>query len=261
MGAGGMRKVAIDCFPESARKYGDGWAVVVVDVIRATTSAVTVAATGRRCFTVDTLETAYALAAELESPLLMGELKGDMPPGFDMNNSPVELLARTDVDRPVILLSTSGTRLIHEARGADARILACLRNWSSTAQWLAGRYDRIAVIGAGSRGEFREEDQLCCAWVAQALIEAGYVAGQHTAAVVERWRGAEVEACACGNSARYLQKSGQEQDLAFVLSHVDDLKMAFVMDGQKVIGLPVQPVNQMQGLLAVAAIEAQQFGD
>ena len=254
-----MRQVVIDCFPESARKYGEGWAVVAVDVIRATTSAVTVAATGRRCFTVESLETAYALAAQFETPLLVGELAGDMPAGFDMNNSPVELLARTDRERPAILLSTSGTRLIYETREADARILACLRNWSYTAEWLAGRYDRIAVIGAGSRGEFREEDQLCCAWVAGALMESGYEADERTAAVVERWRGAPVEACAGGNSARYLRRSGQEKDLAFVLTHVADLQMVFVIRGLEVVGLPVHAT--MPVWTAAEGAEARQFGD
>lgn len=254
-----MKTVAIDCFPASARKYGPGWAVVVVDVIRATTSAITVAATGRRCFTVESLENAYALAAKLESPLLMGELKGDMPPGFDMNNSPVELLARTDLDRPAVLLSTSGTKLIYEARDADERILACLRNASSTAAWLSGRYDRIAVIGAGSRGEFRQEDQFCCAWVARALMEAGYHADERTVAVVERWRHAPVRVCGEGNSARYLQNSGQLQDLEFVLSHVDDLQMAFVMRGNEVVGFPVEDAVQIP--VMAASRGAHQYGD
>lgn len=254
-----MRQVAIDCFPESAWKYGEGWAVVVVDVIRATTSAVTIAATGRRCFTVESLKSAYALAARLECPLLVGELAGEMPAGFDMNNSPVELLALTDLERTAILLSTSGTRLIHEARQADARVLTCLRNWRSTAHWLAGRYDRIAVIGAGSRGEFREEDQLCCAWVGEALMEAGYAADKPTAAVVEQWRGAPVHACAEGNSAAYLRRSGQEKDLAFILAHVNDLQMAVVMRGNEVVGLPMH--DSMPMCVASAGAEALQFGD
>ena len=45
----------------------------------------------------------------------------------------------------------------------------------------------MAVIGAGSRGEFREEDQLCCAWVGDLLVEAGYEpADARTADVIAR---------------------------------------------------------------------------
>ena len=38
----------------------------------------------------------------------------------------------------------------------------------SPATWRAS-LTRVAVIGAGSKGEFREEDQICCAWIAAGL--------------------------------------------------------------------------------------------
>ena len=51
-----MRKtVVIDCFPESMETYRDGYAIVAVDVIRATTTAVTSVALGRKCFPAPTL--------------------------------------------------------------------------------------------------------------------------------------------------------------------------------------------------------------
>ncbi len=53
--------VAVDCFPENVEKYRDGWVVVAVDVIRATTTAVTGVAQGRRVFPVPTLEAVVAL--------------------------------------------------------------------------------------------------------------------------------------------------------------------------------------------------------
>ena len=71
--------VVIDCFPESALRYRDGWAVVAIDVIRATTTATTAVALGRRCFPVPSLEAAVPLAAQLDRPLLVGELGGTCP--------------------------------------------------------------------------------------------------------------------------------------------------------------------------------------
>jgi len=38
--------VAVDCFPENVEKYRNGWVVVAVDVIRATTTAITGVAQG-----------------------------------------------------------------------------------------------------------------------------------------------------------------------------------------------------------------------
>ena len=42
--------VIIDYLQDSVWRYKQGWAVVAVDVIRATTTAVTAAASGRRCY-------------------------------------------------------------------------------------------------------------------------------------------------------------------------------------------------------------------
>src|SRR5215472_16135758 len=107
-----MRKtVVIDCFPESVKIYHNGYAIVAVDVIRATTTAVTCVALGRKCFPVSSLEQAASLTAKLTNPLLVGEIKGFLPQGFDLNNSPADLVSRTDIDRPMIHVSTSGTRL------------------------------------------------------------------------------------------------------------------------------------------------------
>jgi 2-phosphosulfolactate phosphatase len=222
------RTVAIDCFPESAERYRDGWAVVPVDVIRATTTAVTAVALGRRCFPVPSLEAAVPLAARLDDPLLVGELGGNMPYGFDLNNTPAGMAELSDVSRPMILLSTSGTRLIDTAGGAEAVYPACLRNVSAQARYLDRHHEHAALIGAGARGEFREEDQLCCAWVAELLLAAAWeAADEQTSALVERWSGVEVRTLEGGASAEYLRRSGQLHDLDFVLTHVDDLDAVF----------------------------------
>ena len=81
----------IDCFPESVGAYRNGYAIVAVDVIRATTTAVTASRTWPKCFPVPSLEEAVPLAAKLYNPLLVGELGGSMPYGFDLNNSPADL--------------------------------------------------------------------------------------------------------------------------------------------------------------------------
>src|SRR5439155_11502623 len=163
------RTVVIDCFPDSAARYAATHTIVAVDVIRATTTAVSAVASGRRCFPVPSLETAVPLAARLDNPLLVGELGGNAPYGFHLTNSPAQITPRPDVQRPMILLSTSGTPLMWEARRAPAAYAACLRNVSAQAEHPAASTRPVAVIGAGSRNEFRDEDALCCAWITAGL--------------------------------------------------------------------------------------------
>jgi 2-phosphosulfolactate phosphatase len=228
--------VAIDFLPQSVALYRADHAIVGVDVIRATTTAVTAAAIGWRCYPTPSLEAAVPLAARLSNPLLVGELGGNMPYGFDLTNSPAELAARTDVTRPLILLSTSGTLLLWEARTAPAAYAACLRNFTSQARHLADRFDKVAVIGAGSRGEFRLEDQLCCAWIAGGLISRGFApANDATREIVERWRGKPVEAFLPSPSVAYLERTDQLRDLDFILAHVDDLPAVFLLEDERIV--------------------------
>lgn len=232
--------IVIDCFPDSVRRYRDGYAVVAIDVIRATTTAVTSVASGRRCFPVPSVEVALPLAARLDYPLLVGELGGNMPYGFDLTNSPAEIASRSDLMRPIILLSSSGTDLMHRAGQGDAAYVACLRNYQATVAHLAGRHPRIAIIGAGTRGEFREEDQLGCALVARGLIGAGYIPeDDRTTEIIDRWDGRESTVWEQSASVEYLRKTGQHRDLAFVMEHINDLPAAFMIKHGEVVRIPV----------------------
>jgi 2-phosphosulfolactate phosphatase len=236
-----QRTVVIDFLPEAAAHYRDGWAVVAIDVIRATTTAVTAASLGRRCFPVPTLDAASAVASVLQDPVLCGELGGNMPFGWHLTNSPAQVAALPDPARPLVLLSSSGTQLVHNAGGAGAVYLACLRNYGATVAHLAAHHPRVAVIGAGTRGEFREEDQRCCALVAAGLERAGFAAGdENTRRVLDRWDGRSAADWQESRSVDYLRRSGQLADLDFILAHVNDLHRVFSMeDGEVVARRPV----------------------
>lgn len=218
--------VVIDSFPGSAQRYRDQYAIVVIDVIRATTTATTAVSLRRRVFPVQTTDEAFVLASTLQDPLLVGELGGNMPYGFHLTNSPVQVAALTDIDRPIILLSSSGTQLLQNAVGSDAIYIACFRNFSAVANYILGRHQRVAILGAGTRGQFRREDQMGCAWVAEKLVKAGYEPeNPKTKEIISRWCGAGLEQVRDGRSAEYLKRSGQEHDLEFVIQYIDDLNI------------------------------------
>jgi 2-phosphosulfolactate phosphatase len=229
------RRVAISCYP-SLGEAGRGWAVVGIDVIRATSTAVTAVAAGRRCFPVPSLEAAVPLAGRLENPLLVGELGGNMPYGFHLQNSPAEMDRSVALDRPVILLSTSGTRLLCEAASRTVTYAACLRNVRAQVERLISDHEQVLLLAGESRGEFREEDRLCCGRIARQLIEAGYE--PHSAFVeqiVAHWGSAPDDAFLEGHSVEYLASTGQYHDVEFILEHVDDVESVFELrDGELV---------------------------
>ena len=218
-------KVLIDYFPAHG-SCEPAHAVVAIDVIRATTTAVTAVSQGRRCFPVTSVQAAHELAAKLEAPLLIGELGGEKPPSFDMNNSPAALAARTDTNRPVILLSSSGTQLLDSLRAHSSVYVACFRNIGAIANELKNSYVDTTLLGAGTLGEFREEDQMCCAWIAEELTRSGYqLADRRTTDIVLKWRSTKPDACLVGKSAQFLTRTNQLRDLRFILSNVNDLNL------------------------------------
>jgi len=232
--------VLIDCFPESADRHRSRCAIVAIDVIRATTTATTALRSGRRVFPARTSDEAFVVAATLDAPLLVGELGGNMPDGFDMTNSPAQIARRADTARPMVLVSSSGTQLLMNSAGSEAVYAACLRNHEAVARHLGGRHRRIAVLGAGTRGQFRREDQAACALVAHHLVECGYTPeNQQTIDWIERWRALSKESMCelirAGRSADYLRRSGQEEDLAFVLEHLNDLGIVPQLRGRELV--------------------------
>jgi 2-phosphosulfolactate phosphatase len=99
----------------------------------------------------------------------------------------------------------------------------------------------VAIIGAGSQGEFREEDQICCAWIAAGLMSKGYApVNRETAAMVSRWRDAPPDACLCSRSVDFLKRTGRHRDLDFILTHIDDLQAVFTVRNREVRMIPAE---------------------
>jgi 2-phosphosulfolactate phosphatase len=228
-------KVTIGCFHEHLPPVAREATVVAIDVIRATTTAITAVAAGHRLYPAGSMEAAVRIAADLSRPILAGELGGLQPYGFDMQNSPCEMQDLEDSSQPIILLSTSGTRLMAEAADRGVCHAACLRNASAQGRHLAEAGADAVILGADSRGEFRDEDRLCAARIARVLVEAGHsVADRFTSEVIERWGDAPDDAFLGGRSAKYLRDTAQEHDLEFVLEHIDDLASVYSVQEREV---------------------------
>lgn len=233
------RTVKIDAFPESAFRYLERDAIVCIDVISCSTTIATAAGQGRLTYPAASPDEALGLAARLSDPLLAVEPLGAPKVSFELQNSPAALARRQDVGRPLVLAGVSGTRLIVNAAGARAAYVACYRNLKATIEHLASRHDRVALIGAGFGSEFRCEDQMAAARIARGLLEFGFQCEDNgTAELVERWGEADLALTSLGKSAAYLRRWGYEEDLDFVLQHLDDLDIVCHYDQGVVRGLP-----------------------
>ena len=109
---------------------------IVVDVLRASSSAVTMFDRGVEAIVVaPEIEVARQLrAAAFAGALLCGEIGGLRPDGFDYGNSPVEF-SRLDLrGRTVVLTTSNGTRALHAVSAAPVVLIGCLLNRSSVCE-------------------------------------------------------------------------------------------------------------------------------
>lgn len=137
--------------------------VVVVDVLRATTTIVEALANGARgIYPTPSTEEAVRLAHSLgrEDTLLCGERKGEKVQGFDLGNSPREFTREVVAGKRLVMSTTNGTRALGAAQGGG-RLLACaFTNLGAVAGALAS--DRaVVVVCAGRENRFAIEDALC----------------------------------------------------------------------------------------------------
>ncbi|WP_293171138.1 2-phosphosulfolactate phosphatase [Oceanithermus sp.] len=134
-------------------------AALVVDVIRATTTAAYLLNAGaRELWLTSSLEGARALA-ERQGALLAGERGGLPPEGFDLGNSPREVRPERVRGRGVVMTTTNGTRAALRAAEAVPEVaLAALVNAGAAVLWAAGRGDGVALVAAGREGRVALDD-------------------------------------------------------------------------------------------------------
>jgi 2-phosphosulfolactate phosphatase len=139
--------------------------VVVIDVLRAFTSAAHILAGGARSLEL-VASADEALERKRASPrlVLVGEVDGRPIPGFDVGNSPEELERRELVGRDVLLRSTSGVQGVFAARAEARRILlGSFVTAGATVRALRAAGDDVALVAMGSPARPEDEEDEACA--------------------------------------------------------------------------------------------------
>jgi len=139
-------------------------AVVVIDVLRATSSIIACVEGGAsRIIPVESIATASRLVGHSDrgEKLLVGEHKGLPVEGFDLFNSPVDLTPERVGGRSVVIATTNGTPAIAAASAKAACVMVCsLTNVGAVAKKVSGAED-LVVLCCGSSGRLASEDILC----------------------------------------------------------------------------------------------------
>ena len=169
----------IDVHFEPAAPLPDllGSTVVVIDVLRATSSIVEALVNGAQgVYPAPSTEEAIKLASSLgrEDTILCGEARGLTIEGFDLGNSPREFTAETVAGKRLVMSTTNGTGAFFLVEDA-VRILACsFMNLSAVAAAVMDA-DSIVVVCAGMEGLFSLDDAVCAGALVQRIRKAAEV--------------------------------------------------------------------------------------
>jgi 2-phosphosulfolactate phosphatase len=200
-----------------------GATVLVVDVLRASTTIIAALAAGGAAVTpvADPVEARRRAGAN--GALLAGERRGEPIAGFDLGNSPLEFTRERVGGRAVVLTTSNGTRALLAAREASAIGIAAFVNLTAAADWAVAEERDLVVVCAGERGRRSLEDHVCAGLLVEgvrARAPGASASPAALAAVAEGRRyGREVARLAVDAPwARKLEASGRGADVTACLA-------------------------------------------
>ena len=217
-------RLRVDLVPLPDLHYAD--VVMVVDVIRATTTAAAFLEAGANAlYLTATLEAARAFKSG--DVILAGEEGGLKPNGFDYGNSPREAKEAPVGGKTVVLSTTNGTKAAHlAARSAKYVLLASLYNAHAAAR-IANQLasEEVAILCAGRGGKSSGLDDTYTAGVLAEFLQimgATSPSGNYdledgaiTALATRRTYPDPEEPLNLSGAAANLRQVGLEADVAF----------------------------------------------
>jgi 2-phosphosulfolactate phosphatase len=184
---------------------------VVIDVLRATSTAVQALASGyRSVLCVAGIE--HALTLREPGRVLAGERRCVKPAGFEMGNSPLEA-TRVRGEQLVLATTNGAPTIVAAARHADTVLVGCLLNLEAVIAALDPG-DDVQVVCSGTDGAAALEDTYVAGRICERL-DGPRTDAARIAETVARAYPSALDALSAGKGARALEAAGLSEDIAF----------------------------------------------
>ena len=185
-----------------------GFIVVLVDILRATTTICAAVANGvEAIIPVATHEEARRLKAE--GYLVASEKDGVQVDFADFGNSAFSFTREAIGGKTLVYCTTNGTRALHIAGGASAIAIGAFINITALTEWLARQRKDVVVLCSGWKNKFCLEDSLFAGALTHRLLGTGLFQTECDSAhaAMDLWRLAEVDVLG------YIDKAAQRHRL------------------------------------------------
>jgi len=201
-----------------------GKLVVIIDILRASSTIVTALANGCRGFIpIFSPDKAKKKAQEFkkERVLLGGEREGTKIEDFNLGNSPREYKREAVKGKTIIFSTTNGVKTLEMVKGAHRIIIGSFLNLQAVCDYCTDYKGDILIICAGRKGRFSLEDTACAGMMVNSLRDV--FPGDHqevdanlTAQLLYVKFGNNIlEILGKSQHGRYLESIGLDEDLKF----------------------------------------------
>lgn len=149
--------------------------VIVVDVLRASSSIITAIMNGasRIVPATDPGEAAaFAMSLGAKDCVLAGERGGVRLPDFQLGNSPAEFTPEAVREKQVIMSTTNGTAAISSVKAAKTVLIGAMINRTAVARRALEIGDDVLIVCAGTQGRISADDLCAAGAIAQAMNAA-----------------------------------------------------------------------------------------
>ncbi|MDD4799093.1 MAG: 2-phosphosulfolactate phosphatase, partial [Clostridia bacterium] len=200
--------------------------IVVIDVLRATSSMITALDAGA-AYIIPCAKIADAFSARIHHPnsLLSGERKGLIIEGFDLSNSPLEFTADKVAGKPIVACTTNGTSAICTAaeQGAQELLLGSTINAEALAAYLIDcNTPRLGLVCAGTGSRTSLDDVFAAGMLINELqkhLPLSLDDGSELALLTyQRFKRDPLIAFVQSAHGRKLLSLGYDQDLKYIAS-------------------------------------------
>lgn len=186
-----------------------GSVTVIIDIFRATSTIATALHNGAlRVLPVAGVEECIQVGKTIPGSITAGERDGQIAPGLQHGNSPLEYPTAFVQGKTLVLTTTNGTRLLHMVQGADTIITGSFLNLSAVCEFLISQHKPVLLGCAAWKDRFNLEDTLFAGVVVERI-------GQHFSIHCDSARAAKTLVNATGSQyLDYLKDSSHYHRLA-----------------------------------------------
>lgn len=209
--------------------------VVVIDVLRASTSIITALKNGaREVIPVASVENAVKVSDSLFGDVVLrcGEREGKIIPGFNLGNSPAEYASENVSNKSLVFTSTNGSLAMVKAKFARRIVVAAFVNITPVVEYLMNLNEDFVIVCAGKEHHFCIEDVVCGGMIIQQLAKKD-IAMQLTDAAVA----AQALYKSFGRSLNKMLRNSEHGQYLISIGFESDLKTCAAVDS-----IPVLPL-------------------